>query len=64
MVIVVIFSIYFNCQGHGGGFKAAKIVQKDILKENIIQKLVDDIYAEGYVGKDKEDFDSVLYMNL
>ena len=31
----------------------------DILKENIIQKLVDDIYADGYIGKDKEDFDRV-----
>lgn len=31
----------------------------DILKEDIIQKLVDDIYAYGYVGKDKEDFDRV-----
>ena len=31
----------------------------DILKEDIIQKLVDDIYADGYVGKDKEDFDRV-----
>ena len=31
----------------------------DILKEDIIQKLVDDIYSEGYVGKDKEKFDSV-----
>ncbi len=31
----------------------------DILKEDIIQKLVDDIYADGYVGKDKEEFDMV-----
>lgn len=31
----------------------------DILKEEIIQKLVDDIYTDGYVGKDKEDFDRV-----
>lgn len=31
----------------------------DILKENVIQKLVDDIYADGYTGKDKEDFDRV-----
>jgi len=30
-----------------------------ILKEDIIQKLVDDIYSDGYVGKDKEDFDRV-----
>ena len=31
----------------------------DVLKENIIQELVDAIYAEGYVGKDKEEFDRV-----
>ncbi len=31
----------------------------DILKEDIIQKLVDNIYADGYVGKDKDEFDSV-----
>lgn len=31
----------------------------DILKEDIIQKLVDHIYADGYVGKDKEEFDAV-----
>jgi len=31
----------------------------DILKENIIQKLVDNIYSNGYVGKDKEDFERV-----
>ncbi|KYC46589.1 MAG: CRISPR-associated nuclease/helicase Cas3 [Candidatus Methanofastidiosum methylothiophilum] len=31
----------------------------DILKENIIQKLVDDIYSDGYIGKDKENFDRV-----
>lgn len=31
----------------------------DILKEDIIQKLVDDIYSEGYVGKDKEEFNRV-----
>jgi CRISPR-associated endonuclease/helicase Cas3 len=31
----------------------------DILKEDIIQKLVDGIYSEGYVGKDKEKFETV-----
>lgn len=31
----------------------------DILKEELIQKLVDGIYSEGYVGKDKEEFDRV-----
>lgn len=31
----------------------------DTLKENIIQKIVDDIYQEGYVGKDKENFERV-----
>jgi len=31
----------------------------DILREDIIQKLVDNIYADGYVGKDKEDFDRI-----
>lgn len=31
----------------------------NVLKEDIIQKLVDDIYADGYAGKDKEDFDRV-----
>lgn len=31
----------------------------DILNENIIQKLVDSIYKDGYVGKDKEEFDRV-----
>lgn len=45
----------------------SEIVQKtvqsfgnvDILKEEIIQELVDDIYAEGYFGKDKEEFERV-----
>lgn len=45
----------------------SEIVQKtveslelvEILKEDIIQKLVDDIYADGYIGKDKEDFNRV-----
>ncbi|MBM4241081.1 MAG: CRISPR-associated helicase Cas3', partial [Euryarchaeota archaeon] len=31
----------------------------DILRENIIQNLVDEIYEDGYIGKDKEDFDRV-----
>lgn len=30
-----------------------------ILDENLIQNLVDDIYGEGYVGKDKEEFEMV-----
>jgi len=40
--------------------KTIKNIEKvDILKENTIQKLVDDIYSEGYTGKDKEEFDRV-----
>jgi len=31
----------------------------DILREDIIQELVDNIYADGYVGKDKEEFEMV-----
>jgi len=31
----------------------------DTLKEDIIQELVDNIYADGYVGKDKEEFEMV-----
>lgn len=31
----------------------------DILKEDIIQELVDTIYSRGYIGKDREDFDRV-----
>jgi CRISPR-associated endonuclease/helicase Cas3 len=30
-----------------------------ILDEDLIQKLVDDIYGDGYVGKDKEEFEIV-----
>jgi len=44
-----------------------KMVQKtveslkkvDLLTEDLIQKLVDEIYSEGYVGKDKEAFKRV-----
>ncbi len=32
---------------------------EDILEENTIQKLVDEVYKEGYQGKDKEEFDTV-----
>jgi CRISPR-associated endonuclease/helicase Cas3 len=31
----------------------------DVLNENLIQKLVDDIYSEGYTGKDRKEFDRV-----
>ncbi|MBI4813120.1 MAG: CRISPR-associated helicase/endonuclease Cas3, partial [Methanobacterium sp.] len=31
----------------------------DVLNEVLIQKLVDEIYSEGYVGNDKEEFDMV-----
>lgn len=31
----------------------------NLLEEDIIQNLVDDIYKNGYTGKDKEDFDLV-----
>lgn len=31
----------------------------DILREDIIQELVDNIYSDGYVGKDKEEFEMV-----
>ena len=30
-----------------------------MLNEALIQKLVDEIYSEGYVGKEKEEFDMV-----
>jgi CRISPR-associated endonuclease/helicase Cas3 len=31
----------------------------ELLKEDIIQSLVDNVYNDGYTGKDKEDFDMV-----
>jgi len=31
----------------------------NVLNENIIQRLVDEIYLEGYIEKDKEEFDRV-----
>jgi len=43
---------------------AIKLSKRWYFKRKHYSKLVDDIYAEGYVGKDKKDFDSVLYMNL
>jgi CRISPR-associated endonuclease/helicase Cas3 len=33
--------------------------KEDILEESIIQKLVDEVYSEGYVDKDEEEFDRV-----
>ncbi len=33
--------------------------KEDILEEDTIQKLVDEVYKEGYQGKDKEEFDRV-----
>ncbi|EKF84799.1 CRISPR-associated helicase/endonuclease Cas3 [Methanobacterium formicicum] len=40
--------------------KTVECLEKvDVLNEALIQKLVDEIYSEGYVGKDKEEFDLV-----
>jgi len=36
-----------------------KLKEVDLLEEDMIQEIVDDIYKEGYVGKDKEDFEKV-----
>lgn len=36
-----------------------KLKEVDLLEEDIIQEIVDDIYKNGYTGKDKEDFETV-----
>jgi len=36
-----------------------KLKDIDLLEEDIIQEIVDDIYKNGYTGKDKEEFDMV-----
>lgn len=37
----------------------ANLENVEVLEEELIQNIVDDVYGDGYVGKDKEEFESV-----